>query len=133
MRPKFDLKEAPVGGAAYDVASGHHFKTEGRVLVNPGWLTVYGKSNQADDELVPVQEGESVQTETIAAVPLKTKPPARYTEATLLSAMESAGKWVDDDEMREAMAVKLRMSPEEVLEQAKRSIRFARNLAADIE
>jgi len=87
-------------------ASGHHFKTEGRVLVNPGWLTVYGKSNQADDELVPVQEGESVQTETIAAVPLKTKPPARYTEATLLSAMESAGKWVDDDEMREAMAEK---------------------------
>ena len=87
-------------------ASGHHFKTEGRVLVNPGWLTVYGKSNQADDELVPVQEGEAVQTESIAAVPLKTKPPARYTEATLLSAMESAGKWVDDDDMREAMAEK---------------------------
>lgn len=76
------------------------------MLVNPGWLTVYGKSNQADDELVPVQEGEAVQTESIAAVPLKTKPPARYTEATLLSAMESAGKWVDDDEMREAMAEK---------------------------
>ena len=36
--------------------SGHHFKTEGRVLVNPGWLTVYGKSNQTDDELAPVQE-----------------------------------------------------------------------------
>ena len=86
--------------------SGHHFKTEGRVLVNPGWLTVYGKSNQADDELAPVQEGESVQTESVVAVPLKTKPPARYTEAALLSAMESAGKWVDDDEMREAMAEK---------------------------
>jgi DNA topoisomerase-3 len=86
--------------------SGHHFKTEGRVLVNPGWLSVYGKSNQADDELVPVQDGETVQTETVTAVPLKTKPPARYTEATLLSAMESAGKWVDDDEMREAMAEK---------------------------
>ena len=86
--------------------SGHHFKTEGRVLVHPGWLTVYGKSNQADDELVAVQEGETVQTESIVAIPLKTKPPARYTEATLLSAMESAGKWVDDDEMREAMAEK---------------------------
>ncbi len=85
---------------------GHHFKTEGRVLVNPGWLKVYGKSTQADDELVPVQEGESVQTDTIALVPLKTKPPARYTEATLLSAMESAGKRVDDDDMREAMAEK---------------------------
>lgn len=85
--------------------SGHQFKTEGRVLVEPGWLTVYGKSSQADDELVPVQKNESVQNETVELV-LKTKPPARYSEATLLSAMESAGKWVDDDEMREAMAEK---------------------------
>ncbi|NDH79618.1 MAG: DNA topoisomerase III, partial [Burkholderiaceae bacterium] len=80
--------------------SGHQFKTEGRVLVEPGWLTVYGKSSQADDELVPVQKNESVQNETVELVALKTKPPARYSEATLLSAMESAGKWVDDDEMR---------------------------------
>ncbi|NCX45543.1 MAG: DNA topoisomerase III, partial [Burkholderiaceae bacterium] len=86
--------------------SGHQFKTEGRVLVEPGWLTVYGKSSQADDELVPVQKNESVQNETVELVALKTKPPARYSEATLLSAMESAGKWVDDDEMREAMAEK---------------------------
>ncbi len=86
--------------------SGHQFKTEGRVLVEPGWLAVYGKSSQADDELVPVQKNESVQNETVELVPLKTKPPARYSEATLLSAMESAGKWVDDDEMREAMAEK---------------------------
>ena len=86
--------------------SGHHFKTEGRVLVNPGWLSVYGRSNQADDELVAVQENEIVQSDTIDAVALKTKPPARYSEATLLSAMESAGKWVDDDDMREAMAEK---------------------------
>jgi DNA topoisomerase III len=86
--------------------SGHQFKTEGRILVEPGWLAVYGKSSQADDELVPVQKNESVQNETVELVPLKTKPPARYSEATLLSAMESAGKWVDDDEMREAMAEK---------------------------
>ena len=86
--------------------SGHQFKTEGRVLVEPGWLAVYGKSSQTDDELVPVQKNESVQNETVELVPLKTKPPARYSEATLLSAMESAGKWVDDDEMREAMAEK---------------------------
>jgi len=86
--------------------SGHQFKTEGRVLIEPGWLTVYGKSSQADDELVPVQKNESVQNETVELVALKTKPPARYSEATLLSAMESAGKWVDDDEMREAMAEK---------------------------
>ncbi|MDZ4057503.1 MAG: DNA topoisomerase, partial [Polynucleobacter sp.] len=86
--------------------SGHHFKTEGRILVNPGWLAVYGRSNQSDDELVAVQENETVQGDTIDAVALKTKPPARYSEATLLSAMESAGKWVDDDDMREAMAEK---------------------------
>jgi DNA topoisomerase-3 len=86
--------------------SGHQFKTDGRVLVNPGWLTVYGKTTQADDELVAVKENESVLNETTELVALKTKPPARYTEATLLSAMESAGKWVDDDDMREAMAEK---------------------------
>ena len=86
--------------------SGHQFKTEGRVLVNPGWLTVYGKSNQADDDLIAVQPNETVLTDSILTVPLKTKPPARYSEATLLSAMESAGKWVDDDDMREAMAEK---------------------------
>ena len=86
--------------------SGHHFKTEGRILVEPGWLSVYGKASQTEDELVPVQKNEAVQNETIELVALKTKPPARYTEATLLSAMESAGKWVDDDEMREAMAEK---------------------------
>ena len=86
--------------------SGHHFKTEGRILVEPGWLSVYGKASQTEDELVPVQKNEAVQNETIELVALKTKPPARYTEASLLSAMESAGKWVDDDEMREAMAEK---------------------------
>ena len=86
--------------------SGHHFKTEGRILVEPGWLSVYGKASQTEDELVPVQKNEAVQNETVELVALKTKPPARYTEATLLSAMESAGKWVDDDEMREAMAEK---------------------------
>jgi DNA topoisomerase-3 len=69
-------------------------------------LAVYGRSNQADDELVAVQENETVQSDTIEALALKTKPPARYSEATLLSAMESAGKWVDDDDMREAMAEK---------------------------
>ena len=94
----------------------HHFKTEGKVLVKPGWLAIYGK--EAADEvqdakdgdkgqnLVPVQPGEKVNT--LAADPkgLKTKPPARYSEATLLGAMESAGKQIDDDELREAMQEK---------------------------
>ena len=86
--------------------SGHQFKTEGKVLINPGWLTVYGKSSQDDKELVAVAPNEKVQTESVNAVGLKTKPPARYSEATLLSAMEGAGKLVEDDEFREAMAEK---------------------------
>src|SRR5690606_37640200 len=84
---------------------GHHFKTEGKVLVAPGWLAVSGKEAQGEDaNLVPVADGETVRTEDVEAVGLATKPPARYNEATLLSAMEGAGKLVDDEELREAMS-----------------------------
>ena len=86
--------------------SGHLFKTDGKILTSPGWLSVYGKSIQDDKELVPVAPNEKVQTESVNPVPLKTKPPARYTEATLLSAMEGAGKLIDDDDYREAMSEK---------------------------
>nr|WP_315488750.1 DNA topoisomerase III [uncultured Rhodoferax sp.] len=97
-------------------AVGHNFKTEGKVLVKPGWLAIYGK--EAADEvadakdgdkgqsLVPVQPGEKVKTETVDPKGLKTRPPARYSEATLLGAMEGAGKTVEDDELREAMQEK---------------------------
>ncbi len=97
-------------------AANHNFKTEGKVLVKPGWLAIYGK--EAADEvadakdgdkgqsLVPVQPGEKVQTETVDPKGLKTRPPARYSEATLLGAMEGAGKTVEDDELREAMQEK---------------------------
>ncbi|WP_028227275.1 DNA topoisomerase III [Paraburkholderia ferrariae] len=87
--------------------AGHHFKTEGKVLVEPGWLQVYGRDAGGDDaNLVPVQKNEKVKTDKVAAHQLVTKPPARYNEATLLSAMEGAGKLVDDEELREAMAAK---------------------------
>jgi len=106
------------GRAAASAAAAliHHFKTEGKVLVKPGWLAVYGK--EAADEvadakegdkgqpLVPVQPGEQVKTEQAEAKGLKTRPPARYTEATLLGAMEGAGKLVEDDDLREAMQEK---------------------------
>lgn len=91
---------------------GHHFKREGKVLVQPGWLAIYGKdaTEQDDDKngksLVPVQAGEMVRTEHVETKALKTKPPARYSEATLLGAMEGAGKWIEDDELREAMQEK---------------------------
>jgi DNA topoisomerase III len=88
-------------------AATHHFQTNGKVLVNPGWLAVYGKEAQEDDaSLVAVAPGESAKTEAVEVKALQTKPPARYTEATLLSAMEGAGKLIDDDELREAMAEK---------------------------
>ena len=89
--------------------AGHPFKTEGKVLVNPGWLAVYGKDTAAGEDggnLVPVAAGEKVKTDKVLANGLVTKPPARYNEATLLSAMEGAGKLIEDDELRDAMAGK---------------------------
>jgi len=89
------------------VAAGHSFQTNGKVMVKPGWLAVYGREAQEDDaNLVAVEKGEMVRTESADANGLKTKPPARYTEATLLSAMEGAGKLIDDEEFREAMQEK---------------------------
>jgi DNA topoisomerase-3 len=88
---------------------GEPFKSTGKVLVNAGWLAVYGKEAQGEDEnpnLAPVQPGERVRTGAIEVKANVTKPPPRYTEATLLSAMEGAGKLVDDDELREAMSEK---------------------------
>ncbi len=84
------------------------FKSEGKVLVNSGWMAVYGKEAKVDEapRLVPVQPGETVQTTAIDLIAEKTRPPARYTEATLLSAMEGAGKLVEDEELREAMSAK---------------------------
>jgi DNA topoisomerase III len=85
----------------------HHFQTNGKVLVNPGWLAVYGRDSQdADATLVAVKPNESVTTQQVDAIALRTKPPPRYNEATLLSAMEGAGKLIDDDELREAMQEK---------------------------
>ncbi|MSQ58067.1 MAG: DNA topoisomerase III [Betaproteobacteria bacterium] len=85
----------------------HLFKTEGKVLVMPGWLEIYGKEVQGEDaNLVEVKKNEAALTQAIEASGLQTRPPARYSEATLLSAMEGAGKLIEDDELREAMAQK---------------------------
>ena len=88
--------------------AGEPFKTEGKVLVNAGWLAVYGKEAQGADEsmLAKVLPNEKVATEELSVVGSRTKPPARFTEATLLSAMEGAGKLIEDDELREAMREK---------------------------
>jgi len=90
----------------------HHFKTTGRVLVEPGWQAIYGKEVDEEEDkesgkiLVKLNAGEQPQVSEAEPKGLKTRPPARYTEATLLGAMESAGKQVEDDELREAMQEK---------------------------
>jgi DNA topoisomerase-3 len=113
---------------------GHPFKSEGKVLVEPGWLAVYGKDAAGDEPtLSPVRvrevaghaearnEGktearasatrrfdglEKVATQKVDVAALTTRPPPRFNEATLLSAMEGAGKSIEDDELREAMREK---------------------------
>ncbi|MFZ9681957.1 MAG: DNA topoisomerase III [Cephaloticoccus sp.] len=90
----------------------HRFKTEGKVLTSPGWLAVYGRTS-VDEEgkdgkslpALSAADGAPAQAKTLAATlhGEATKPPPRYTEATLLTAMETAGKLVDSDELAEAM------------------------------
>lgn len=92
------------------------FRTTGRVLVSPGWMQVYGpgaadadesdeRDAEAEDkkELVLYVKGEPISAVGVDLKMLKTKPPQRYTEDTLLGAMETAGRLIDDEEQREAM------------------------------
>jgi DNA topoisomerase III len=94
----------------------HVFRTRGRVLLVAGWRGVYGEEalepggQSASDEdeggpqtLPKLERGETVDTKHVAAEEKVTKPPRRYSDASLLAAMETAGKLVDDDELREAM------------------------------
>ena len=86
---------------------GHTFKTEGKVLVEPGWLAIYGREAMEEQGSLPkIDQGERVRTADAKAVGAATRPPARYTEATLLTAMEGAGKLIEDDDLRLAMAGK---------------------------
>ena len=86
---------------------GEAFKSEGKVLVNSGWLTVYGREIDDDsNSLAAIKPKEKVKAVEVRVVANQTKPPARFTEATLLSAMEGAGKLIDDEELRAAMKEK---------------------------
>jgi DNA topoisomerase-3 len=96
----------------------HVFRTRGKVLLVPGWRGVYdegapnaradedgrGEEEEATDQQLPrLNADEQVQTREIESLRRETKPPRRYSDASLLGAMETAGKLVDDDELREAM------------------------------
>ena len=88
---------------------GEPFKTEGKILIATGWLEVYGREATGDkpeENLPPVTQGEHVETVRIEIKTEQTRPPARYNEATILSAMEAAGKLVEDEELRDAMKEK---------------------------
>jgi len=91
----------------------HVFRTRGKVLLVPGWRGVYGELAEGegasdddegrDQQLPKLALSEQVQTREVGAEEKETKPPRRYSDASLLGAMETAGKLVDDDELREAM------------------------------
>ncbi|HTB69348.1 MAG TPA: DNA topoisomerase, partial [Solirubrobacteraceae bacterium] len=94
---------------------GHIFRTRGKLLIVPGWRGVYdevaadaqpakGEEDEGADQQLPrLEDGETVATNEVASERKETKPPRRYSDASLLGAMETAGKLVDDDELREAM------------------------------
>jgi len=101
-------------GATETKGDGHVFRTRGKLLLVPGWRGVYdevasdaapkGEEDEGVDQQLPkLQDGETVKTSEIAAERKETKPPRRYSDASLLGAMETAGKLVDDEELREAM------------------------------
>jgi DNA topoisomerase III len=86
------------------------FRTRGKVTLEAGWRGVYGVEADAEKEedpesaeLPPLEKGQQVKVVSAESEAKETRPPPRYTEATLLSAMETAGKLVDDEELREAM------------------------------
>ena len=82
------------------------FLTEGKVLVKAGWLEVAGRAGKTSSDLVPVGDKEVVSTLEMELKADQTRPPARFTDATLLTAMESAGKKLETGELRDAMAEK---------------------------
>jgi DNA topoisomerase-3 len=94
----------------------HVFRTRGKVMLVAGWRAVYGEGvggdsqpEQGDDDegreqhLPKLKRGERVEVQEIDSEEKVTKPPRRYSDGSLLRAMETAGKLVDDDELREAM------------------------------
>lgn len=87
---------------------GDAFKTDGKIIKDPGWLAVYGREAAGENDdtgtsLVPITPGEAARVLDLEVKQSETKPPARFNEATLLSAMEGAGQLVEDEELREAM------------------------------
>ncbi len=89
---------------------GETFRTDGRIIKDPGWMAVYGReavsADNADANLVEIVQGEPARADEVEVRENQTRPPARYNEATLLATMEGAGKLIDDEELRAALSAK---------------------------
>jgi DNA topoisomerase-3 len=94
------------------LVKGETFYSRGKVITDQGWRAVQmspADKEEDDEEKVPEQtlgrhqQGEKVPVKSCKSNKQKTKPPARYTEATLLSAMENCGQLVEDKELRESI------------------------------
>jgi DNA topoisomerase-3 len=93
----------------------HVFRTSGKVLIVAGWRGVYGEGGPeagadrdeddsgGEQRLPKLERGEDVDVREVGLEAKETKPPRRYSDASLLAAMETAGKLVDDEAAREAM------------------------------
>jgi DNA topoisomerase III len=106
-------------GTAGEAGGEHVFRTRGKVLLVPGWRGVYGETAEGEgappakegeeedagreQRLPKLEQGESAEVVHVEALEKETKPPRRYSDASLLAAMETAGKLVDEEELREAM------------------------------
>jgi DNA topoisomerase-3 len=99
------------------VVEEERFRTRGKITLEAGWRGVYGLESEEEKiarqeeegpdestaEIPPLEQGQKVRCVEAEVEAKETRPPPRYTEATLLSAMETAGKLIDDEELREAM------------------------------
>ncbi|ACV62836.1 DNA topoisomerase III [Desulfofarcimen acetoxidans DSM 771] len=92
--------------------AGEHFHASGKVVTNPGWKAVYNNESREKDtgyddtpeqNLPPLKKGDKVKVLSCKSVKGQTKPPARYTEASLLSAMEHPGKFIEDEILKESV------------------------------
>ena len=92
------------------VVNGERFHSVGKVEKDPGWRAVTSRAVEKEEQeedalpeqaLVQARKGDRKQVAACQVLAAKTKPPARYNEATLLTAMESPGKFIEDEELRE--------------------------------